>query len=128
MSECAGALLIRNGKVLLVRRALHKSFPGLWDVPGGHCEPGETPKAALIRELEEELGIITVLTESTLACRTTFRMPGLTLHIFAIREWSGEPVMLGDEHTDMQWFSFAEAAALTGLVAEEYRELFAVLT
>jgi mutator protein MutT len=128
MRECAGALLIRDGEILLVKRALHKTFPGLWDVPGGHCEPGETPGEALVRELQEELGLVAPLPVAGSAASTTFRAPGLVLHIFAVRDWSGEPTMLGDEHTEIRWFSFAEAAALPGLVAEAYRPVFAGLS
>jgi mutator protein MutT len=124
MRNCAGALLVRDGRILLVKRALHKTFPGLWDVPGGHCEEDETPEAAMVRELQEELGIAADKLE---ACDTVLRAPGLMLYLFVIRNWSGEPVMLGDEHTEMEWFPFAEAAAMTGLVTDEYRPIFAAL-
>jgi 8-oxo-dGTP diphosphatase len=53
----ACALIDRDGRVLLTRRPEGKKLAGLWEFPGGKLDPGETPEAALIRELNEELGI-----------------------------------------------------------------------
>ncbi len=53
---CAGALVTRDGRLLLVRRA-HDPWRGLWDVPGGFCGPEEHPEAAAARELREETGL-----------------------------------------------------------------------
>jgi 8-oxo-dGTP diphosphatase len=53
----ACALVDPDGRVLLAKRPAGKPLAGLWEFPGGKIEPGETPEAALIRELEEELGI-----------------------------------------------------------------------
>jgi 8-oxo-dGTP diphosphatase len=53
----ACALVDPDGRVLLARRPPGKPLAGLWEFPGGKIEPGETPEAALIRELDEELGI-----------------------------------------------------------------------
>jgi len=53
----AVALIDADGRVLLCRRPAGKAMAGLWEFPGGKVEPGETPEAALIRELVEEIGI-----------------------------------------------------------------------
>ncbi|WP_317992764.1 8-oxo-dGTP diphosphatase MutT [Bartonella gliris] len=53
----ACALLDQDNRVLLAERPQGKSLAGLWEFPGGKVEPGETPEASLIRELEEELGV-----------------------------------------------------------------------
>jgi 8-oxo-dGTP diphosphatase len=53
----ACALVDADGRVLLAKRPPGRPLAGLWEFPGGKVEPGETPDAALIRELEEELGI-----------------------------------------------------------------------
>ena len=55
----ACALIDTDGRVLLAQRPQGKTLSGLWEFPGGKIEQGETPEASLIRELEEELGIIT---------------------------------------------------------------------
>jgi ADP-ribose pyrophosphatase YjhB (NUDIX family) len=58
---CAGALIVRNGKVLLVRRAI-EPFRGHWDIPGGFCEVEEHPAETAIREAKEETGLEIELT------------------------------------------------------------------
>ena len=53
----AAGILIRDGRVLLSRRPAGTHLAGLWEFPGGKVEPGESPDAALLREVKEELGI-----------------------------------------------------------------------
>ncbi|MEO8959795.1 MAG: NUDIX domain-containing protein, partial [Rudaea sp.] len=53
----AGVLRDAHGNVLLAQRPQGKHLAGLWEFPGGKCEPGESPEAALRRELHEEIGI-----------------------------------------------------------------------
>jgi 8-oxo-dGTP diphosphatase len=52
-----GAILLEGDRVLVARRALHKSAAGLWEFPGGKVESGETSPSALVREIQEELGL-----------------------------------------------------------------------
>ena len=89
----AVALIDVDGRVLLAQRPEGKSMAGLWEFPGGKVEPGETPEAALIRELEEELGINTW--ESCLAPLTFASHPYENFHLlmplFACRKWEGIP-------------------------------------
>lgn len=90
----AVALIDRDGRVLLAQRPEGKSMAGLWEFPGGKVEPGETPEAALIRELREELGIETwrsCLAPLTFASHAyeTFH---LLMPLFACRKWEGTPV------------------------------------
>jgi len=59
----AAGILIEDGKVLLSRRKQGSHLAGMWEFPGGKAEPGEDPRAALRRELEEELGIKTRIGE-----------------------------------------------------------------
>jgi 8-oxo-dGTP diphosphatase len=89
----AVALIDAEGRVLLAQRPEGKAMAGLWEFPGGKVEPGETPEAALIRELHEELGIDTW--QSCLA-PLTFASPSyedfhLLMPLFACRKWQGIP-------------------------------------
>jgi 8-oxo-dGTP diphosphatase len=89
----AVALLDADNRVLLAQRPDGKSMAGLWEFPGGKLDPGETPEAALIRELDEELGIDTH--ESCLA-PIGFASHGyddfhLLMPLFVCRKWNGTP-------------------------------------
>ena len=55
------AVIVRQGRILLARRADHGHLDGKWEFPGGKIEPGETPEECLARELAEEFGITAVI-------------------------------------------------------------------
>lgn len=96
----ACALVDADGRVLIAQRPAGKALAGLWEFPGGKIEPGETPEAALIRELDEELGIDTA--ESCLAPLTfashAYEDFHLLMMVFVCRKWSGaaRPIEGGD--------------------------------
>ena len=89
----AAALIDGEGRVLLAQRPEGKSMAGLWEFPGGKVEEGETPEAALIRELHEELGIETW--QSCLAplcfASHSYEKFHLLMPLFACRKWGGIP-------------------------------------
>ncbi|MBT7366462.1 MAG: (deoxy)nucleoside triphosphate pyrophosphohydrolase [Rhodospirillaceae bacterium] len=89
----AVALIDADDRVLLARRPEGKSMAGLWEFPGGKVQDGETPEAALIRELDEELGIDTY--ESCLApigfARHAYDDFHLLMPLFVCRVWEGTP-------------------------------------
>jgi 8-oxo-dGTP diphosphatase len=89
----AGALVDADGRVLIARRPEGKRMAGLWEFPGGKVAPGETPEAALIRELREELGIDT--RESCLApiAFASHRYDDfhLLMPLYVCRVWKGAP-------------------------------------
>jgi 8-oxo-dGTP diphosphatase len=99
----AVALIDPDGRVLLAQRPEGKSMAGLWEFPGGKVEPGETPEHALIRELEEELGINTW--QSCLAPLTfashSYEEFHLLMPLFACRKWEGIPH--GREGQKLKW-------------------------
>ena len=89
----AVALIDADGRVLLAQRPEGKSMAGLWEFPGGKVEAGETPEAALVRELDEELGINTwssCLAPLTFASHT-YDDFHLLMPLFACRKWEGIP-------------------------------------
>ena len=99
----AAALIDRDGRVLLARRPEGRPMAGLWEFPGGKVEPGETPEAALIRELSEELGLETW--ESCLAPLTfashAYEDFHLLMPLYACRKWEGAPRPL--EGQELAW-------------------------
>lgn len=95
------ALSDRNGNWLMQRRPEHKHHGGLWEFPGGKVEPGETPRAALVREIAEELGI-------------TIDHAGLTPAAFADDGLPGTPVIL--LYTADSWAGGAPCAMEGGAV------------
>jgi 8-oxo-dGTP diphosphatase len=87
----ACALLDGDGRVLIARRPEGKSMAGLWEFPGGKVEAGETPEAALIRELREELGV-----EPCERCLQPFAFAShaydgfhLLMPLYVCRRWDG---------------------------------------
>lgn len=89
----AAALIDRDGRVLLAERPAGKHLAGTWEFPGGKVEAGETPEAALIRELREELGIET---EASCLAPATFASHAyahfhLVLMLYVCRKWRGAP-------------------------------------
>jgi len=88
----ACALVDDDGRVLLAKRPEGRSMAGLWELPGGKINGGETPEAALIRELSEELGI-----DVTHACLAPFTFAShaypdfhLLMPVYVCRRWEGE--------------------------------------
>ena len=90
----AVVLVDADGRVLLAQRPDGKSMAGLWEFPGGKVDPGETPEAALIRELREELGI-----DVAASCLAPFTFVShaypdfhLLMPLYVCRKWSGIPL------------------------------------
>lgn len=99
----AAALVDPDGRVLIAQRPEGKSMAGLWEFPGGKIERAETPEAALIRELREELGI--TVKEPCLAPFTfashTYGAFHLLMPLYICRRWEGEPRPL--LHAALKW-------------------------
>lgn len=109
--QVVAGILVEGDRVLLAQRSRHRSFPLLWEFPGGKVEPGETQEAALIREFQEELGIevrpievhsrITYVGNEGREVRVLF---------FRVRRTLGEPMPLDVEAVN--WFTAPELHTL----------------
>jgi 8-oxo-dGTP diphosphatase len=89
----AVAMVDEDHRVLLAQRPAHKEHGGLWEFPGGKINAGETPEAALIRELREELGIdvpARCLAPLTFASHS-YETYHLLMPLYICRNWEGEP-------------------------------------
>jgi 8-oxo-dGTP diphosphatase len=101
----AAALVDSDGRVLICKRPQGKALAGLWEFPGGKLEPGETPEACLIRELDEELGI--KVNKSCLA-PFVFASHGydsfhMLMPLYLCRRWEGS--VQAREHEAVAWVS-----------------------
>ena len=104
----ACALIDEDGRVLLTRRPEGKAMAGLWEFPGGKIDAGETPEAALVRELREELGITVqakCLAPLTFASHAyeTFH---LLMPLYICRRWEGDVEAL--EGQEIAWVRSAK--------------------
>jgi 8-oxo-dGTP diphosphatase len=106
----AVALIDPDGRVLLAQRPAGKHLAGLWEFPGGKVHAGETPEAALIRELDEELGIDVVA-----SCLAPFTFAShaypefhLLMPLYVCRKWSG--IAQAREGQQLKWVRSAQLA------------------
>lgn len=108
----AVALVDADGRVLVAERPAGKTMAGLWEFPGGKVMPGETPEAALIRELKEELGI-----DVRAACLGPFTFASheyetfhLLMPLYLCRRWEG--TVAAREGQRLKWVKPLDLAAL----------------
>lgn len=115
----ACALVDIDGRVLIGKRAQGKEMAGLWEFPGGKVEQGETPEACLIRELNEELGIVV-----THACLAPFAFTShgydsfhLLMPLYLCRRWEG--FATAREHEAIAWVKTQDLTAYPMPPADE---------
>ena len=98
LTEVAAAVIERpDGTFLLAQRPEGKPYPGYWEFPGGKIEPGEDPRAALGRELAEELGIAVTAATPWITRVYAYTHATVRLHFFRVTAWEGEPQPLEDQ-------------------------------
>jgi 8-oxo-dGTP pyrophosphatase MutT (NUDIX family) len=116
MHEVVVAALVREGRVLLVRRSLkRRAYPGVWDLPGGHIETDETELAALTRELHEELDVQIATSSAIHLRRWGAGRAGeqVRLSAWLVGDWQGTPTNAApDEHDEIRWFRPGELPPL----------------
>ena len=129
MIEVVAALIIRSERILLGHRSADRAFyPGVWDVFGGHVEPGERYEQTLVRELQEELDITPTqwkYLESISLSPFNEGSDPLTIHLYLVTDWTGTPTNRQlEEHSTIGWFSLAQATELH-LAHPKYPTIFA---
>ncbi len=112
LNVVAAALVAPDGRILLQQRAQGRAMAGLWEFPGGKVEEGETPEGALVRELQEELGIKADAVDLTPACFASAPNGDrhMILLLYVCRKWRGEPRALDAEA--LAWVHPADMPAL----------------
>jgi len=116
MKRVVAALITRDGKLLVCQRTRHQTMPLKWEFPGGKIEEGEQPRAALRRELDEELGIQATIGDELARIQHEYPNGGVVeLRFYIVREYKGE--LENRIFKDIQWvvpkdlpkFDFLEA-------------------
>lgn len=123
-----GALLVNHDRKVLMglRAAWKKAWPGHWDTIGGRVEGGETLEAALVREVQEEVGV-TPTKFHWMECieERHPQLYGAALHhVFEVSGWDGgDPRNICEEHTEIRWFDIEDLQHLSNLVDCDYPRL-----
>ncbi len=114
MLVVAVALKRSDGRILMQQRPPGKAHAGLWEFPGGKVEPGETPRAALVREVDEELAVALDPAALEPACFADGPAgdgrSAIVILLYTARAWTGQPRAM--EGGTCAWFTRAEIAAL----------------
>lgn len=107
----AAALVDAAGRVLIAQRPAHKALGGLWEFPGGKVEPGESPEAALVRELKEELDVTVAAEDLTPLAFASHAYAAfhLLMPLFLVTAWRGAPRAI-----EAQALAWARPDALSG--------------
>jgi 8-oxo-dGTP diphosphatase len=127
ITEVAAAVIVRPGEFLLAQRPEGKPYAGYWEFPGGKIEPGEDARAALVREIREELGIEVREATPWITRRYEYTHATVRLHFFRVSAWEGEPQPLEDQairwqrvgHPDVSPMLPANAPVLAALALPE---------
>ncbi|HEX6499945.1 MAG TPA: NUDIX domain-containing protein [Micromonosporaceae bacterium] len=132
MPHVVAGALVASGRVLLGHRCPSRRwYPDVWDLPGGHVEPGESESDALARELREELGVQIV--QSECVALRGIDLPdasgdgAVRLTVWRVPRWAGTPVNLcPEEHDELGWFRAADLDDLA-LAHPSYRPMLGAL-
>lgn len=104
MAAVVGAAIVRDGRVLAARRTFPAEAAGRWEFPGGKVEPGETPDAALVREVAEELGCVVAVTGWLPGAVAIGERHVLTVAVVELVSGEPEPT----EHDAVRWLGSDE--------------------
>lgn len=113
MSIVVGAAILRAGQVLAQQRAFPPAVAGLWELPGGRVEPGESDEVALARECMEELGV-TVAVGARMGPEVILRS-GLVLRIYCVALDPSDAVPEARDHQAVRWLGVGELESVEWL-------------
>ena len=117
--EVAAAVMLRadSREFLLAQRPEGKVYAGYWEFPGGKVEPGETVRQALIRELQEELGITVTACSPWLTRQFTYPHATVRLNFWRVTAWDGEIGITAPlEHSAVEWQAVGQAASVAPIL------------
>ena len=117
--EVAAAVMLRaeGREFLLAQRPEGKVYAGYWEFPGGKVEPGETVRQALIRELQEELGITVTECAPWLTRQFTYPHATVRLNFWRVTAWEGEIGITAPlEHSAVEWLACGAAASVAPIL------------
>jgi len=117
VKRVVAALIFKDNQILVCQRTRHQTMPLKWEFPGGKIEPGEQPRDALRRELNEELGIDAAIGEEVARIRHEYRNgSAVELAFYAVREYKGE--IENRIFKDMRWALRSELPSFDFLEAD----------
>ncbi|HEY5852341.1 MAG TPA: NUDIX domain-containing protein [Lysobacter sp.] len=123
--DCVGAFIVRPGEVLLGLRSDDCDWlAGAWDVFGGHIEPGESAAQALVRELDEELGIVPTRVRYLDVIEGEMPEPW-TLRLYVVDAWNGT-VENRQEHARLEWSPLGQAQERLAAAHADFPRLLAL--
>jgi 8-oxo-dGTP diphosphatase len=117
MKRVVAGLIVKDGKLLVCQRTRHQTMPLKWEFPGGKIEQGEQPRAALRRELEEELGILATIGDEVKRIQHEYPNGGMVeLRFFTVREFQRD--IENRIFKDIQWVEPKDLPAYDFLEAD----------
>lgn len=114
--EVVGAVVVREGLILCAQRGPGGALPGLWEFPGGKVEPGESPRTALRREIDEELGCHVRVGEQITSTTHAYDFATITLTTYYCTLVAGTPTLT--EHAAVRWLPPVELDTLAWAPAD----------
>jgi len=108
--EVVAAVFVRDGHVLACRRAPGKSAAGRWEFPGGKVDDGESPEAALVREIQEELGIS--ISVNAFLDRSTTPVGDNDIDLACYLVTSADVPRHSTDHDELRWVPFSSLPTL----------------
>ena len=116
--EVVGAAIVRGATVLAALRGPQMTLPGVWEFPGGKVEPGETPRACLAREIDEELGVCVDVGELVARGMAIAAQRRIVLDVYRCGLVDDDVEPRAREHAELRWVPLAELAELTWAEAD----------